>query len=89
MLTTVPRGSGGLDTGLLNAFTSDVARQQTVLQLVQGMAYTDPARARSAVETYLTDPTLRAQAERTIEAARNDPNRGPPPFVPSGVVRTR
>jgi hypothetical protein len=89
MLTAVPRGGGGLDTGLLNAFTSDVARQQAVLQLVQGMAYTDAARARSAVETYLTDPTLRAQAERTIEAARNDPNRGSPPFVPSGVVRTR
>jgi hypothetical protein len=86
---TVSRGNSGLDTGLLNAFTSDAARQQAVLQVVQGLAYNDPARARAAVETYLTDPSLRAQGERVIDAARNDPRRGSPPFIPGGVIMTQ
>ena len=85
---TVSRGNGSLDTGLLNAFSSDAARQQAVMQVVQGLAYSDPARARATVETYLTDPALRAQGERAIEAARNDPRRGSPQFIPSGVIMT-
>ena len=85
---TVSRGNGSLDAGLLNAFSSDAARQQAVMQVVQGLAYNDPARARATVETYLTDPALRAQGERAIEAARNDPRRGSTPFIPNGVIYT-
>jgi hypothetical protein len=85
---TVSRGSSGLDTGLLNAFTSDTARQQAVLQVVQGLAYNDPARARAAVEGYLTDPSLRAQGERVLDAARKDPRRSPA-FGPSPLIITQ
>jgi hypothetical protein len=86
---TISRGNGGIDTGLLNAFTSDAARQQAVMQVVQGLAYNDPARARAAVETYLTDPALRAQGERAIDAARNDPRRRSPVVTPNGLIMSQ
>jgi hypothetical protein len=75
--TTVSQGSG-LDAGLLNAFTSDAARQQAVLQVAQGLAYNDLARARTVVDGYLTDPALRAQGERLLDAARNNARQRPP-----------
>jgi hypothetical protein len=59
-----------LDLGLLSAFTSDTERQQAVLQLVQGLAYRDPGRALAIADANLTNPELREQAERVIEAAR-------------------
>lgn len=73
---TVSRGPSGLDTRVLNAFASEAARQQAVMQVVQGLAYADPARARSIADAHLTDAAIHAQAERVIEAARNDPQRG-------------
>ncbi len=73
LTTTAVRRSGGLDTGLLNAFSSDSARQQAVLQVVQGLAHRDPAGARGVVDTYLTDPSLRAQGEYMLDAVRNAP----------------
>jgi hypothetical protein len=78
--------SGALDPGLLNAFTSDAARQQAVLQVVQGVAYNDPARARAVVDG-LTDPSLRAQGERMLDAARNDNRRQPPFNIEFGTTR--
>lgn len=76
LTATTTRGSDGPDASLLNAFSSDQARQRAVLQVVQGLAYSDTARARAVADAHLGDPNLRAQAERVIEAARNGP-RGP------------
>jgi hypothetical protein len=72
---TTLQGYGGPDASLLNAFSSDQTRQRAVLQIVQGLAYDDAARARAIADTNLGDPGLRAQAERIIEAARNGPRR--------------
>ena len=87
LTNTAMQKAGALDTALLNAFTSDAARQQAVLQVVQGLAYNDPARARTVIDGYLTDPSLRAQAERVLDAARNDSRQRPP--VSIGFSTTR
>jgi hypothetical protein len=73
LTATVHRASGGLDARVLSAFASETAKQQAVLQVVQGLAYADPARARTIADTHLTDAALRANAERVIEAAKNGP----------------
>jgi hypothetical protein len=78
-LTTVlaasaQRRSGNLDATVLNAFASSQAQQTAVLQVVQQLAYSDPAKARTIADVHL-DPTFRVQAERMIEAARNQPPR--------------
>ena len=87
LTTTVFRGNGGLDTGLLNAFSTDSARQQAVLQVVQAMAYRNPAEARTLIDAHLTDPALHAQAERTLEAARNDSRQRPPAGIQFSTTR--
>jgi hypothetical protein len=71
---TARQGSGGPDASLLNAFASDGRRQVAVLQVVQVLA-NDVTRARAIADAHLSDPNLRAQAERFIEAARNGPRR--------------
>ncbi len=79
LTTAASQRSGGLDPGMLNGFSSDSARQQAVLQVVQGLAQRDPAAARAVVNGYLTEPSLRAQAERMLDAGRNDTS-GRPQF---------
>jgi hypothetical protein len=69
MASATQRGNS-IDSGLLSAFASPQARQTAVLQIVQGLAYSDPAKARAIADAHL-DPTFRAQAERMIEATRN------------------
>jgi hypothetical protein len=68
--------SSALDGRVLNAFGSEAARQQAVLQVVQTLAYADATRARTIADTHLTEPAFRAQADRMIEAARNAQQRG-------------
>lgn len=87
--TVMQRGQGTVDVGLLNAFASPQTRQGAVMQIVQGLAYGDPAKARAIADAHL-DPAFRTQAERMIEAARNQPGRavnfgGPPVMMPMGV----
>jgi hypothetical protein len=76
LTTSAMRAPTGLDARVLNAFASDGARQQAVVQVVQSLAYGDPARARSIADAHLTDAATRAQADRVIEAARNSPRSG-------------
>jgi hypothetical protein len=78
------RGPNGLDARVLNAFASDGARSQAVMQVVQNLAYSDPTRARSIADAHLADAATRAQAERVLEAARNNPQRGQSAFGISG-----
>ncbi len=67
--------AGNLDPGLLNAFASPQAQQQSVLQIVQQLAYDDPTKARAIADAHL-DATFRARADGMIEAARNQPRFG-------------
>lgn len=78
LATTANRTSSGLDSSVLNAFASEGTRQQAVLQVVQSLAYGNPARAQTIAETHLTDPGFRAQAERVLDAARNGGPQRPP-----------
>jgi hypothetical protein len=82
-----------LDAALLNAFTSSDARQTAVLQVVQGLAFADPMKARAIADAHL-DPPFREQVDRMIEAARNQPGRavglgvaqGAAPSMPGAVA---
>lgn len=76
LTSTAHRSPSGLDTRVLSAFTSDAARQQAVLQVVQTLAYADAAKARAIADTHLSDAGLRSQAEQVLEAARTGGGRG-------------
>ncbi|HET7608680.1 MAG TPA: hypothetical protein VFL84_08395, partial [Gammaproteobacteria bacterium] len=82
------RSPAGLDARVLNGFASEAARQQAVMQVVQNLAYADAARARSIADAHLTDAAMRAQVERVLEAARNNPERARlGPAGPTQVLR--
>jgi hypothetical protein len=88
LLTMAPApATSSLDSGLLNAFSSETARQQAVLQTVQRIAYVDQQRARALADTHITDPELRAQAQRVIDAARDQSGRPQITFGSSDSVR--
>jgi hypothetical protein len=70
LMASAMQPGNNIDGTLLNAFASPQSRQSAVLQIVQGFAYSDPAKARMIGDTHL-DPALRPQVERMIEAARN------------------
>jgi hypothetical protein len=79
LTTSAMQTSGDLDSTVLSAFASPPTQQSAVLQVVQQMAYRDPAKARAITATHL-DANFRAQAETMIEAARN----GQPPRLIGG-----
>ena len=57
----------GVDASVLNAFASADARQRAVLQVVQGLAFADPARARDSSPTRISlTQRFRAQAEARL-----------------------
>jgi hypothetical protein len=71
--SVMQRGGSTIDAGLLNAFASSQAQQTAVLQVVQQVAYSgDATRARTLADAHLEAP-FRDQAERMMEAARNQP----------------
>jgi hypothetical protein len=70
------------DPELLAAFSDDRARQVAVMTSLVRLAATDAPAAHRLVETYVTDPRLRTQAEQMIDMVP----RGVMP-TPAGVVR--
>lgn len=56
------------DEGLFNAFHSDAARQQAMPSIVYHVARHDPSAARALMDEYITDPTLRQQAEQMFDS---------------------
>jgi len=58
------------DRSLLNAFTSDTARQQAVLFVLLRVNANDPAAARRLLDDYIRDPTLRRRAEQALSENR-------------------
>jgi hypothetical protein len=67
---TASVSSTALDPTILNAFGSDSAREQAVLQTVQYVARMDAARARAIADQHLTDTALRAQADEALSSQR-------------------
>ena len=59
-----------LEGSLLEAYSSDNARQIGLQQSMYTLARADPRVARQLIDDYITDPTLRAQAEQALESAR-------------------
>lgn len=55
------------DPGLLNAFSDDRARQGAIMTVAMNTAMTDRDAARRLVQTYISEPRMRAQAEQMIE----------------------
>ena len=58
------------DRSLLDAFTSDTARQQAVLGILLRVGADDPAAARRLLDDYITDPTLRRRADQALSENR-------------------
>ena len=57
---------GSVDPTLANAFSSDAARQQSMLSVVFQAAQHDPDAARALIDEHLTDPQWVAQAEQML-----------------------
>lgn len=57
---------GRFEPRLLEAYSSDQARQRGVSRAITMMARSDPAGATELMDSYLTDPALRAQTEQQI-----------------------
>ena len=78
------------DAALLNAFSSDIARQQGLVRTIFEIAQRSPDNARELVDRYVTDPALRQQAESMLANTRRSANaisvvNGAPALVfPSG-----
>ncbi len=56
------------DSALFSAFQSDAARQRAMSSVVYHVARHDPSAARDLMDKYITDPTLRQQAEQMFES---------------------
>jgi len=52
------------DLSLFDSFSSDTARQQAAIRVSMRVRANDPATARQILDKYVTDPTLRGQAEQ-------------------------
>jgi hypothetical protein len=78
------------DAALLNAFSDDRARQGAMLTVVMNAAMTDRDAAHRLVQTYISEPRMRAQAEQMIETvprgAMPSPAVGFGFGVPPGIV---
>lgn len=57
------------DADLIGAFSSEAAKQQILPMTVFGAAITNPDNARRTIETYVTDPEIKAQLLSRIDAA--------------------
>jgi len=66
-LVTRAASSGDVDRGVLDAFSSDRARQQALSSAIPLLARTDAEEARQLLEREITDLTLRRQTEERLE----------------------
>jgi len=73
------------DAELMGAFSDDRARQAAMMSVVLTAATADRAAARRLLETYVSDPRMRAQGEQMIETMPRGPISG---FsVPASMIR--
>jgi hypothetical protein len=72
LLLSRAAATGRVDRRLLDGFSADVERQRVLVGLMLGVARRDADEARSLLDDYISDATLRQQAERYIAAAEAD-----------------
>jgi hypothetical protein len=58
---------GQFEPRLLEAYSSDAAGQSGVSSAIVAMARSDPEEARRLLDTYITDPAIRAQTAERLE----------------------
>lgn len=61
--------AGLFDPHLLDAYSTDQARQQGASRAVIAIAGSDPSEARRLLDTYVTNPAIRAQTEAILAAS--------------------
>jgi hypothetical protein len=102
VLAAVVRGRGAAapDATLLAAFSDDRARQGALMSTILATAQADAAAARRLIDSYLTEPRMRTQAEEMVAAFERGaaplpagafgmvtaPAIGVPPPIPVGPV---
>lgn len=69
---TLSRAEGDIDPATIDAFSSDIARQRTLVGLMLEIARRNPDEAHSLLDAYLRDPGYRQQAEEYIRAAESE-----------------
>jgi hypothetical protein len=62
--------AGRVDTQVIAAFSTDQRRERALSSALPRLGQSDPDRARRLIAQYLTDPTLRAQAEAALLRGR-------------------
>jgi hypothetical protein len=72
--------AGDFDRAMLDRFSSDVARQTAVAGSLAVIAQRDVEEARSLLDEYIDDPTLRERAEAMIELGQNNRSLALPVF---------
>ncbi len=55
-----------LDTSVLPAFSSDIARQEAVSRAIVQIGQRDPREAQQLMEQWITDPVIRRQTEQSL-----------------------
>ncbi|HZF28736.1 MAG TPA: hypothetical protein VE907_06445 [Gammaproteobacteria bacterium] len=61
------RGTAPPDPEVLAAFSDDRVRQGALMTAIVNVAIADPPAARRLMETYITDPRMRTQAQQMID----------------------
>ena len=65
-LLVVTSATGRVNTRLLEAFSSAERGQRSLASMMVGLGRSDPDRGRELMDRYITDPTLRAEAEQRL-----------------------
>lgn len=77
---------GRFEPRLLEAYSSAAARQRGASRAAVAIARTDPVEAKRVLDTYVTDPAIRAQAEEQLTRTSGA---GSAAFISNGVIFTQ
>lgn len=75
---------GRFDTQLLEAYSSDAARQRGASRAIVQLGRSDPEEARRLLDTYVTDAAVRRQTEENLERSAGTGNNSM--FLSSGGI---
>lgn len=73
-MLSVTAAAGSVDTRVIDAFSSDEARQRELANIMTGLGSSNPNLGRALIDQYLDDPQYRRLAEeQLIQGASNRP----------------